>query len=142
MRYAVIRLGGKQVKISEGQTFEIERQGELNLDVLAYSNGKETFFGAPLLKDVTVKAVKVEDIMGDKVRVVRFKAKSRYKKQKGHRQPLSVFKIEEILKEGEEKQEKPVKVKTEKAEKPVKSVKTEKASKVKKAPKPRKAPKK
>lgn len=122
MKYAIIQVGGKQFKISEGQSFRVERQGKLAIDVLAYFNGTETIVGAPVLKDVKLDASIVNNELGKKVRVVRFKAKSRYKKNKGFRQPYSIVKVESILKDGETKAEK-----TEKAE-----VKEEK--KVKKAP--------
>ena len=41
MKYAIIRLGGKQFMVSEGDIFEIERQQKLNIDVLAFSDGKK-----------------------------------------------------------------------------------------------------
>jgi len=96
MKYAIIAFGGKQLKVSEGDTFNIEEQGELSSSVLAYSDGEKLEVGTPVLSDMTVKLSKVEDKKDKKVRVVRFKSKSRYHKVKGHRQPISVVKVEKI----------------------------------------------
>jgi large subunit ribosomal protein L21 len=136
MKYAVIQLGGKQIKVSEGDTFEIERQDKINIDVLMFSDENGVLIGAPILEDVKVKASIVEDVMGDKVIVARFKSKSRYRKKKGHRQPLSVIKIEEIT-QGTKKEtksvEKPAKKTLKKA--PAKVAATAKAKPVKAAAK-------
>lgn len=95
-KYAVIQLGGKQLMVKEGQKFEIERQSKLDVDVLLYSDGDTVLLGAPTLKDVTVKAKIIEDKKDKKVVVARYKSKSRYRKNKGHRQPISVVQIESI----------------------------------------------
>ena len=123
MKYAIVRIGGKQVKISEGQTFQIERQEKLHFDVLAYNDGKETIVGSPILKDVKLNAEIVENKLGKKVKVVRFKAKSRYKKNKGFRQPYSFVRVNSILKDGEIAEAKVAKVKVVKAPKVEKSAK-------------------
>jgi large subunit ribosomal protein L21 len=97
-KYAIAKIGGKQFKIQEGDTIKIERQEKLDFDVLLFSDGEKTEVGTPFLSDIKVKAKAEGEILGKKVRVVRFKAKSRYKKTKGHRQPISIVKIEEISK--------------------------------------------
>jgi large subunit ribosomal protein L21 len=140
MKYAVAKIGGKQLKITEGETFKIEHQDKLKFEVLAYSDGKDVFFGTPFLKDITVKATLVGEEKSKKVRVGRFKAKSRYRKTKGHRQMMSIVKIDGISKEGEADGETKKVEKAEKVEKAVakNSVKkttakaTAKVSKVKK----------
>jgi large subunit ribosomal protein L21 len=104
MKYAIVRLGGKQFKIKEGETLKIERQEKLLIDVLAYSDDKNVYIGDPVLNDVVVKASVIGDEMSKKLRVGRFRSKSRYHKVKGHRQPLSIIKIDGIgLKEKESK---------------------------------------
>lgn len=95
-KYAVIKLGGKQLKVSEGDVFEIERQKKLNIDVLMYSDGKSVKVGTPVLKDISVTANILEDKLDKRVIVARYKSKSRYRKRKGHRQPISVVKISKI----------------------------------------------
>ncbi len=96
MAYAVIRLGGRQFKITEGMTFEIERQSELLPEVLVFSDESGTLLGSPVLTDVTVTLTNLEDYKGPKIRVGRFKSKSRYTRTKGHRQPFSKIKVDSI----------------------------------------------
>lgn len=95
-KYAIIQLNGKQMMVTEGVTFEIDRQSDLVPQVLLFSDGKEIILGEPILADVAVKLTHVADKMGEKVVVARFKSKSRYRKKKGHRQPLTVVKVESI----------------------------------------------
>ncbi|HXK52536.1 50S ribosomal protein L21 [Candidatus Nomurabacteria bacterium] len=96
MKYAVIQLGGKQLRVQEGDVFEIERQNEINLEVLMYSEEGILLLDAESLKGVTVKTTILEQKRDDKIRVARFKSKSRYRKVKGHKQPISVVKIDSI----------------------------------------------
>ncbi len=95
-KYAIIQLNGKQMMVTEGLTFEIDRQSDLVPEVLLFSDGKEVTLGDPVLATVAVKLTHVSDKMGDKVVVARYKSKSRYRKKKGHRQPLTVVKVESI----------------------------------------------
>lgn len=97
MKYAVISLGGKQFKVSEGDTLKLERQDGVSNEVLYYSDGESVQVGTPKLANISVKLTKTEDKKDKKVRVARFKSKSRYKKTKGHRQPISVLKVEKIF---------------------------------------------
>lgn len=127
MKYAIIALGGKQLKVKEGLTFKIERQNDLNIDVLMYSDGKELLVGEPTLDQIEVKATVTSEDRAKKVVVARFKSKSRYRKRSGHRQPMSTISIDSIQLKG---------AKTEKAPKVEKEAKVEKTEKVtKKAPK-------
>lgn len=105
-KYAIIKLGGKQYKVVEGAKLQVERQDSLSVDVLAYSDGKTLQVGTPSLSDITVNASILEDKRGKKVEVRRFKSKSRYRKVKGHKQPLSVVEISSILAKGEKAPEK------------------------------------
>lgn len=103
MKYAIAKIGGKQFKIKEGSTIKVESQSKPKFDVLAYSDGKNFQIGTPVITDVKVKAKVVAEGKDKKIRVARFRAKSRYDKVKGHRQPITVLKIEEISKKKEEK---------------------------------------
>ncbi len=96
MKYAIVNYGGKQLKIQEGDTFELERQKGLEMDVLAFSDENELLIGSPVLKNVTVQASFLGEKKGKKVVVARYKSKSRYRKTKGHRQPLSIVHIDAI----------------------------------------------
>lgn len=136
MSFAVIRFGGRQFKVSEGDVIQLQRQSSGKNDVLLYSDGKKVQVGTPVLKDVEVKLKKLEDKRDKKVRVGRFKSKSRYRRVKGHKQPLSVFSVESIGVKGDKKTSK-------KDEKGSEKKKTKKEKKeVKKPTKKRGRPKK
>ena len=96
-KYAVIKLASKQYLVREGDVIELERQEKpLKIGVLFYSDGEKIILGEPEVSGVTVKATVVEEKLGKKVRVARFKKKSRYERVRGHRQPISIVKIEKI----------------------------------------------
>lgn len=125
MNYAVIETGGKQIKVNPGLIVEVERlSGEAN-DTLSFdkvlmrvSEGKAEI-GTPYLSNVIVRAKLLEQAKGEKIKVLRFLAKSRYRKRHGHRQAISRIQIEAIEAKGatvksEEKVRKPRVAKTEK----------------------------
>ena len=123
-KYAVIKLGSKQYLVHEGDEIELERQkSPLKIDVLLYADESDVLIGNPYLSAVSVKTSVLEEKLGKKVRVARFKKKSRYDKVKGHRQPVSVVKIDKISnseKKEEDKEEsikKDVKTSAKKVEK-------------------------
>lgn len=103
-KIAVIATGGKQYVVSLGDVFEIEKlEGVTQIgekivfnEVLLTDDGSATAFGAPTIKGATVEAELVEAGRGDKITVVRYKAKSRYHKKRGHRQPFTKVKITKI----------------------------------------------
>lgn len=110
-KYAIIKLGGKQFMVQEGTQFTIERQGALKPEVLLFSDGKDVLVGQPVLAEISVKMEFVEkDTKAAKIRVGRFRNKSRHRRVKGHQQPISIVKVKTI--ENGSKAEK-----TEKAEK-------------------------
>ena len=96
MKYAIVRLAGRQFKVSDGDTIKVTHQDRLDFEVLLYSDGKKIEVGQPVLKDVVIKAKILEQKLDDKVRVARFKSKSRYRKVKGHRQPVTLIEIESV----------------------------------------------
>ena len=100
--YAVIETGGKQYRVKQGDTLEVELldgdQGK-NIPaqrVLAVSDGKELKIGNPEVKDAKVTFEVVEHIRGKKV--VSFKKKRRkgYSRKVGHRQELTVVKVANV----------------------------------------------
>ena len=96
-KYVVIKLGGKQYLVQEGDTIKLERQPKpLKLDLLLYSEVGVIEVGEPELSVVNVKASIVEEKLDKKIRVARFKKKSRYERVRGHRQPISVVRIDKI----------------------------------------------
>lgn len=98
---AVIKVGGKQYIVTEKETLLVdllpEGTKELTLDALLTIDGDKTEVGAPLVKGVKVSAKVVEELVkGDKIRVIRYKAKKRVHKENGHRQKYSKIEITSI----------------------------------------------
>ncbi|MBI4117416.1 MAG: 50S ribosomal protein L21 [Parcubacteria group bacterium] len=102
MNIAVIKTGGKQYIVSEGQKLKIEKLNrnegeEFEFDqVLLFANGEEIKIGQPLVGDVKVKAKVLREGRGEKKIVFRYKNKTRYKKKKGHRQSFTEVEILKI----------------------------------------------
>lgn len=100
--YAVVETGGKQYRVQAGDQLEVEKLdvevgASFELDqVLAISNGEELTIGAPVLEGIKVTST-VLDQFRDK-KVINFKKKRRkgYKRKVGHRQSLTMLKIESI----------------------------------------------
>ncbi len=101
--YAVIRTGGKQLRVSEGQTVRVEKlDGDLGDivtidDVLLISDGDDTKIGQPLLDGASVKARIVEQHRAKKIIVFKMKRRKGYSRIRGHRQYYTALKIQEIL---------------------------------------------
>lgn len=101
MKKAVITTGGKQYLVAEGETLEVEL---LKSDVktakftpLLIIDGDETQVGTPEISGIAVTAEVVEpDVQADKVTAIRYKAKKRVHKVRGHRQRHSLIKIKKI----------------------------------------------
>ena len=98
---AVIKVGGKQYIVTEKETLLVDRlpdgTKELTLDALLVIDGDNTTVGTPTVKGVSVKAKVVEALVkGDKIRVIRYKAKKRVHKETGHRQKYTQIEIVSI----------------------------------------------
>ncbi|MEK7193083.1 MAG: 50S ribosomal protein L21 [Patescibacteria group bacterium] len=102
MTFAVIETGGKQYQVSAGETISIEKldvsEGEAVVfdHVLLIDDGVSTKTGEPYISGSTVKGTATKQGRGKKVMVVKYKAKVRYQKKNGHRQPFTEVKIESI----------------------------------------------
>lgn len=98
MKYAVLRIQGHQYKVEEGETFNVDKiDGEVKPEVLLVVDGENVKVGDPIVKDAKVKLSVVEELVkGEKIRVFKFKAKSRYKKTRGFRAQLTTLKLEKI----------------------------------------------
>lgn len=102
MKYAIIKTGGKQYKVSEGETLEIEKiegkeKDKITFDqILLISQEKKLFIGQPILSKAKVEAEIIEQFKDKKIRVAKFKAKSRYRRVRGHRQQKTRVKILKI----------------------------------------------
>ncbi len=100
--YAVIKLGSKQFLVKEGDKIITEKttvpeSGLLTVsDVLLTFDGTDTNIGTPLVEKAQVILEHNADKKGLKVRVAKFKAKSRYRRVQGHRQQQSHFTVKSI----------------------------------------------
>ncbi len=101
MKYAVIKTGGKQYKVSEGDILEVDRlnvkEGLVTFDnVLLLVTDENAEIGKPLVLGAKVKAKLLEQKRGEKIRVAKFKSKVRYRRVSGFRAELSKVQIEKI----------------------------------------------
>ena len=96
--YAVIKTGGKQYKVSEGDLLKVEKiEGEvgasIELSEVLMVGGEEVKIGTPLLPGAKVKAQIVEQGKDKKILVFHSKRRKTYRKTYGHRQPITRLKI-------------------------------------------------
>ena len=96
--YAIIASGGKQYKVEEGLSIDVEKLNanigdKVNFDVLLVSDGKTVKAGSPLLKNVVCEAEVIAHGKADKIVVFKYKAKKNERKKQGHRQPFTRVKI-------------------------------------------------
>lgn len=104
MEFAVIKTGGKQYKVAVGDVLTVEKlTGDFNVGdkvtfdkVLLVDNGKDTTIGTPYIDGAKVEALFQKNGKGKTIKVVKYKAKSRYLKTNGHRQPFAEVKISAI----------------------------------------------
>ena len=101
MKKAVVKVGGKQFIVSEKETLLVDLlpQGtkELKLDALMLIDGDKVEVGTPTVNGVKVSAKVVDELVkGEKIRVIRHKAKKRVHKENGHRQKYTKIEITSI----------------------------------------------
>lgn len=102
--FAVIATGGKQYVVREGDFLNVEKIGDDHkagdkvefTDVLLVDDGASTKVGTPTVSGAKVTAEFVENARAKKIEVIRYRSKSRYFKNRGHRQPYSRVKIVKI----------------------------------------------
>ena len=96
---AIIVTGGKQYKVSEGDTLFIEKleaeagQAITFDQVLAVMDGDKATFGAPVVEGASVDATVVKNGKGKKIRIFKNTPKKGYRKRQGHRQPFTKVQI-------------------------------------------------
>jgi len=103
MTFAVIRTGGKQLRVEPGETVDVELiqaapgdQVEF-LDVLLVGGDSGTKYGRPTVEGARVVGQVLGEHKAPKIVVLKYKPKTRYRKKTGHRQSLTRVAIREIL---------------------------------------------
>lgn len=97
--YAVIATGGKQYRVSEGTVLRVEKlEAEAGStvefgQVLVVGEGAQVAVGVPYVAGAKVTATVQAHGKGDKVRIVKFRRRKHYLRQKGHRQPYTEIKV-------------------------------------------------
>jgi large subunit ribosomal protein L21 len=101
--YAVVKTGGKQYRVSPGDTIEVEKLphevgASVELDqVLLIVNGSGAQIGRPLVEGAKVKATVTRQAKGRKVIVFKYRSSKRYRRKKGHRQNYTRLRVDEIV---------------------------------------------
>jgi large subunit ribosomal protein L21 len=96
--YAVIRTGGKQYRVTEGQTLRVEKLTGKAGDKITFSDvllvgGDSPKIGQPFVKGASVAAEIAGEGKGKKIVVFKFKRRKNYRRKTGHRQPFTELKI-------------------------------------------------
>jgi large subunit ribosomal protein L21 len=97
--YAVIRSGGKQYRVSPGQTLKVEKlpaeSGQVVKfnEVLLVSDGEKSHFGAPLIANAEVTAEVVQHGRGKKIKIIKMRRRKHHMKHQGHRQYFTAIKV-------------------------------------------------
>jgi large subunit ribosomal protein L21 len=100
--YAVIKTGGKQYKVSEGETLKIEKleiepgQKVTFNEVLMIADGEKVQVGSPQVEKAVVEAKVISQGKGKKVNILKFKRRKHSMKKQGHRQLFTEIKIGKI----------------------------------------------
>ncbi len=100
--YAIIKTGGKQYKVSEGDLVRVEKlDNEIGEsvefdEVLLVGGDDEVKVGAPTVENAKVSATVEDQAKDKKIVVYKYKPKKMYRKKQGHRQPYTLVKIDSI----------------------------------------------
>lgn len=103
MKYAIVKSGGKQYRMTEGVTVIVDKvEGQAGSqfifdEVMLYRNGETVEIGTPFLPNIAVIGKLSETKKGEKIRVAKFKAKVRYRKVMGFRPLQSHIIVEKIV---------------------------------------------
>jgi large subunit ribosomal protein L21 len=96
--YAIVKTGGKQYKVAEGDVIEVEKLASepgdsVTLPAVLLVDGDDLVTDAAKLAEVAVSGEVVAHTKGPKIRIHKFKNKTGYHKRQGHRQPLTQVKV-------------------------------------------------
>ena len=101
--YAVIKTGGKQYRVKEGDVLKLEQLtaevgSKIDFEVLMLSNGDDITCGTPLVANAVVTAEILEHARHKKIKIIKFRRRKHHMKQMGHRQNYTQVKITAISK--------------------------------------------
>ncbi len=98
MKYAVIRIGGKQYKVKEGEEVLVDKLLDVKTqpEVLLVVDDAKVSVGKPTVKEAKIKVKVLKEEKGEKILVTKFKAKSRYRRRMGFRPTYTRLLIEKI----------------------------------------------
>ena len=108
--YAVIKTGGRQYRVMEGETLRVEKlDGDVGAainfsEVLLVGTGENVTIGAPLVAGAVVAATIKAHGRGDKIRIIKFRRRKHHQKQMGHRQYYTEVQITGISADGKAKE--------------------------------------
>jgi large subunit ribosomal protein L21 len=100
--YAIIRAGGKQYRVEEGDVLRLERlEGKVGSkvtldDVLFVGGGDDRKVGSPKVAGASVEGTVVEQDRGPKIRVFKYKKRKHYRRTRGHRQHVTAVRIDAV----------------------------------------------
>ena len=100
--YAIIKTGGKQYKVVEGESIvieklDVEEGAKVTFEeVLTVVDGDDVKIGQPVVKGAKVTGTVEKNGKGPKIRVFKYKSKNNYRRRSGHRQPFTKVKIDKI----------------------------------------------
>ena len=99
--YAIIKTGGKQYRVQQGDELRVEKleakEGDkVVFDEVVAVGGDKLVVGTPFVEGYAVTAEVLEQGKGDKVIIYKYKAKKDYRRKNGHRQPFTLVKITDI----------------------------------------------
>jgi large subunit ribosomal protein L21 len=105
MKYAIVEDGGKQYKVVEGGSIDVDRYqadvgDQIDMErVLLVTDGEETTVGTPYVEGAKVEATIASHIKGKKIVVFKYKPRVRYRVKQGHRQKYTRLTIDSIVTE-------------------------------------------
>jgi len=99
--YAIIETGGKQVKVTEGQTIYVEKvnadpEETVTFDKVLFVGGDDVKVGTPFVEGASVIAKVEKQGRQKKITVFKYKPKKNYSRKQGHRQPYTKLTVEKI----------------------------------------------
>jgi large subunit ribosomal protein L21 len=100
--YAVFKTGGKQYRVAKGDRLRVEKVignvGEsITFDEVLLVGGESLKLGTPMVGGAKVEAKIVDQALGRKIIVFKFRRRKNYRRKRGHRQPFTALEITDIL---------------------------------------------